>query len=136
MARDNKWLAGHLESIWRTYFPDVPIRNEVIVRFGRPARTRLGSIKFGRRKINPRTYITITGYFRDEGVPEFVVDGVLAHELSHYVHGFSSPHERTFKYPHKHGVVTKELTGRGLRDTIKKQRQWLTGNWRQFVGKH
>lgn len=131
--RNNKWLAERLEHIWRNHFSDVPIENEVIVRFGRPARTRLGSIKFGKRKIHPRSYITITGYFRDEQVPEYVLDGVLAHELSHYAHGFSSPYEQLYHHPHRHGVVTKELTARGLKDTIKRQRQWMKEHWRTFV---
>lgn len=131
--RDNKWLAQRLETIWKIHFADVAIENEVIVRFGRAAATRLGTIKFGRRTINPRTYITITGYFRNELVPEYVVDAVLAHELTHYAHGFHSPGEQLYRHPHKHGVVTKELTARELGDIVKKQKKWLTTNWREFL---
>ncbi|MBI3495244.1 hypothetical protein HY065_01305, partial [Candidatus Berkelbacteria bacterium] len=82
---------------------------------------------------NPRTYITITGYFRSPEVPEYVVDGVLAHELSHYAHGFYSPHARQFRHPHKHGVVDKELTRRGLGGIVKRQKRWLKMNWSQFI---
>ncbi|MFY9484069.1 MAG: hypothetical protein WAP74_00390 [Patescibacteria group bacterium] len=135
MPRDNQWLAERLETIWKTHFADVPIQNQVIVRFGRGARTRLGSIKFGRRIVNPRTYITITGYFRSELVPEYVVDGVLAHELTHYAHGFHSPGQQLYSHPHRRGVVTKELTRRGLGDIVKKQKRWLKAHWQTFIRK-
>ena len=135
--RDNQWLAGRLETIWKTHFADVPIQNEVVVRFGRRARTRLGSIKFGRstssRQTADRTYITITGYFRQELVPEYVVDAVLAHEFSHYAHGFHSPNAQLYSHPHKHGVVTKELTARGLGGIVKKQKTWIKSNWTKFI---
>ncbi|MBI3261017.1 hypothetical protein HYZ64_01450 [Candidatus Berkelbacteria bacterium] len=137
MPRDNKWLAQRLESIWKTHFADIAIQNEIIVRFGRRARTRLGSIQFGRRTPpaggNPRTYITITGYFRQEVVPEYVVDAVLAHEFTHYTHGFHSPGEQLYSHPHKHGVVTKELTNRGLGGIVKKQKSWIKSNWTKFI---
>lgn len=131
--RDNKWLAQRLEAIWKMHFTEVPIQNEVIVRFGRQAATRLGSIKFGKRVVNPRTYITVTGYFRSPEIPEYVVDAVLAHELSHYAHGFHSPSEQRYRHPHKHSVVTNELTRRGLGGIVKKQKQWLKTNWRAIT---
>lgn len=131
--RDNKWLATRLEAIWKTHFADVAIKNEVIVRFGRQARTRLGSIKFGKRVVHPRTYITVTGYFRAPEIPEYVVDAVLAHELSHYTHGFHSPSEQRYFHPHQHGVVTNELTRRGLGGIVKKQKSWLKRHWREVT---
>lgn len=134
--RDNNWLKDRLLQIWQRYFPDVKVQNEIFVRFGRPARTRLGSIKFGRRKDNPKTYITLTGYFRDPEIPEFMVDSVLAHELTHYAHGFYSPRTQLFRHPHKHGVVNKELTKRGLDDILKLQKRWLKQNWRDYLREH
>lgn len=138
--RDNMWLKNKLVAIWQRCFPEVQIKNEVIVRFGRPARTRLGSIKFDQRKNppagGPRTYITLTGFFRDPAIPEFVLEAVLAHELAHYAHGFYSPHEQLHKYPHQHGIVDKELTTRGLHDTLKLQKRWLKENWRQYLSRH
>ena len=65
MQRDAKWLKNRLETIWQKHFPDVPIANNVIIKFGQKAMTRLGSIKFGQRKINPNTIITINGHFKD-----------------------------------------------------------------------
>lgn len=146
VMRDNKWLKNRLLQIWQRYFPDIKAQNEVFVQFGRAARTRLGSIKFDRRflttspsttlRVKPHTFITITGYFQDPEIPEFVVDGVLAHELVHYAHGFYSPHTQLFRHPHKHGVVDKELTKRGLDDILKLQKRWLKNNWRDYLRKH
>jgi hypothetical protein len=134
--RNNIWLANRLEWLWKTYFSDVEIANTVYVRFGRPARTRLGSIKYGRKTTNPNTYITVTGHFRNPIVPEYVIDAVLAHELSHYTHGFFSPHPQIHKNPHQHGVIDKELTKRGLEDIMRLQKSWLKENWRDFLRKY
>lgn len=132
-TRDNMWLKNRLEQIWQRYFPDLEINNTIFVRFGRRAKTRLGSIKFGKRKENPNTFITVTGFFRDPQIPEFVVDGVLAHELTHYRHGFFSPHRRLYRYPHQDGIVKKELTNRGLNDILKLQKVWLKRHWREYL---
>lgn len=134
--RTNQWLADRLDWLWHSYFADVEVANIVYVRFGRSARTRLGSIKYGRRKVNPNTFITITGYFRDLDIPEYVIDAVLAHELTHYTHGFFSPHPQLHKHPHQHGIIDKELTKRGLEDTMRLQKVWLKTNWRDFLKNH
>ena len=136
MERDHRWLKGRLEAIWQRYFPDVPIANNVFVKFGREASTRLGSIKYGRRKIDPNTIITINGHFKNPEIPEFVVDGVLAHELTHYAHGFCSPHEQAFRHPHKGGVVREELVERGLKDLLKLEGKWVKENWTDFLSKN
>lgn len=134
--RTNQWLADRLDWLWQTHFSDVEIANTVYVRFGRPAKTRLGSIKYGRRRENPNTYITVTGHFRDPQIPDYVIDAVLAHEMSHYTHGFFSPHPQIHAHPHKHGVIDKELTKRGLEDIMRLQKSWLKTNWREFLRKH
>lgn len=134
--RDNRWLKERLEYIWRTYFSDVVLANTVYVRFGRNAKTRLGSIKHGRKLMGDgqkNTYITITGLFSQELVPEYVVDAVLAHELSHYAHGFFSPHAQLHSHPHKHKIVDNELTKRGLQDILKDQKTWLKQNWKDII---
>lgn len=133
MTRDNQWLQKRAKGIWQRYFPDVKIANNIFVRFGREARTRLGSIKHGTRKENPNTYITITGLFRDPEIPEFVVDATLAHEISHYSHGFFSPRERAFRHPHKGGIIRKEFNHRGLEDLYKISKKWLRLNWRDYI---
>lgn len=136
MQRDHNWLKFRLETIWTRFFPDVAVANNVFVKFGRACRTRLGSIKYGRKKENPNTIITINGYFKDEMIPEYVVDAVLAHELTHYAQGFASPHEQKFAKPHLGGVVNRELSDRGLRDLLFQEKRWVKTNWRNFLLDH
>ncbi|MGA2667190.1 MAG: hypothetical protein ABSE91_03870 [Patescibacteria group bacterium] len=133
MQRDNRWLKEKLAQIWQRYFPDVPVANNVFVKFGRPTRTRLGSIKFGRRRENPNTIITINGHFIDLDIPEFVIEAVLAHELTHYAHGFASPLKQTYRHPHKGGVVRHEMVDRGFRDLLQLEKRWVEENWVNFL---
>lgn len=136
MQRDNEWLKKRLEQVWQRYFPDRPPLNHVSVKFGRAARTRLGSLKLGRKTFADDTkdsIITITGFFQDPQIPQFVVDGVLAHEVTHYSHGFNSPHPRLYRHPHKGGVVHREMRARGLADTLYLSRKWLKLHWREYV---
>lgn len=112
LSRDDKWLLSRLDYLWSNYFPDIDQTNPVFIKFGRYSRLRLGSIRLD--KDSKRTYITITSMFRDEAVPIEVVDQTIAHELTHYTHGFSSPRSRMHKYPHGGGVVNRELKARGL----------------------
>jgi hypothetical protein len=130
MERNNKWLQSRLEIIWQRYFPDVAVANNVFVKFGRPSMTRLGSIKPGQIKEN--TVITINGY---PEIPEFVVDAVLAHELTHYAHGFFSPHEQKHRLPHKGGVVRNEMIDRGLQELLRAEKKWIKINWREYIRK-
>jgi hypothetical protein len=144
--RDNKWLAQRLKYIWERYFPEVIQKNDVIVRFGRRSRNRLGSIQLeterpslvyvGLRRLlglKPKTIIILNGYAKSNRVPEFVIDAIIAHELSHYAHGFGSVHRQKFRYPHKHGVVRSELQRRGLEELFKKQKAWTKLNWLKIV---
>ncbi len=134
-VRDNAWLTEKLEKIWRGYFANVERSNDVEIKFGAKARRRLGSI----RQINPRdkhstTKILITGYFKDERVPESIIDITVAHELAHYAHGFCSPLPKYSKYPHQGGLVDKELKSRGFADTLKFQKTWLKTDWPKITG--
>ena len=133
MERDNKWLKNRLALIWQRYFPDVKLANNIFVKFGRPTRTRLGSIKFGRRLENPNTIITLNGFFVDPEIPDFVIDGVLAHELTHYTHGFCSPHDQYHRYPHQGGVVRREMVDRGLKDLLQLEKRWIKENWVKYL---
>jgi hypothetical protein len=135
MTRDDKWLFSKLDYIWDQYFSDIPQENNVKIVWGRRARGRLGSIKQGEkvRGEHPETIITINSLFKDSKIPEYVVLGTIAHELSHYAHGFHSPIERKFSTPHAHGVVTKELKVRGLENIYRMQKKWLKENWREYV---
>lgn len=134
--RNDTWLKKKLDQIWQQYFADVRRLNEIEIKFGAKARRRLGSI----RQINPRdknsaTKILITGFFKDETVPEIIVEAVIAHELCHYAHGFASPLPQFSKYPHQGGIVDKELKNRGLEEHLKFQKTWLKTDWPKIIGK-
>lgn len=133
--RDDKWLFSKLDEVWDNYFPDVPQDNDVKIVWGRKARTRLGSIKPGERRSgrHPETIITINSLFKDRKIPEFVVVGTIAHELSHYTHGFHSPIEQKHRTPHAGGVIHRELRERGLGALEKRQKRWLKENWQVYI---
>lgn len=110
--RTDSWLLSRLDFLWDNYFADVSQVNKVYIRFGRFSKLRLGSIRL--EPATKSSYITITSMFRDESVPQEVVDHTIAHELCHYAHGFSSPIPRLHKYPHHGGIIKKELSSRKL----------------------
>ncbi len=121
--RDDAWLLSRLNHLWDNYFDDVKQINPVFIQFGRYSKFRLGSIRLD--YISKKSYVTITGMFKDPSVPVEVVDHTIAHELCHYTHGFSSPKPRLHKYPHHGGVIKKELEGRKLHHLVKAYAQWL-----------
>ncbi|MDD5731791.1 MAG: hypothetical protein PHU42_02785 [Patescibacteria group bacterium] len=147
--RDNTWLANRLHSIWQGYFAEITDGNEIEVRFGRSSKTRLGSItirekvKMSRRVEQRRlktlsaeevvSIITINGHLQNPEIPEEIVDGVLAHEFAHFVHGFNSMRERHHRFPHYGGIINNELKQRGLNNILKFQKKWLKDNWKNIV---
>lgn len=136
--RDNAWLENRLDEIWEEYFSDIEKINEVTIKFGRSARTRLGSIRRKTERVanshkNTKSEIIITGYFKDEIVPEYMIDLTIAHELCHYAHGFSSPHPQLMNHPHRGNIVDKELIKRGLGDQLLAQKKWLKDEWPTIV---
>lgn len=149
MVRNDVWLLSRLDHLWSNYFSDVPQINPVFIKFGRFARLRFGSIRMDpstpstRLRANPsdgklkpkRTVITITGMFKDERIPQEVVDHTIAHELCHYVHGFSSPHKRLHRFPHEGGVIKDELENRGLIHLYKEYREWIK-EYREELREH
>lgn len=137
--RDDKWLFQKLDELWDGHFSDIPQNNDVVIKFGRKARQRLGSIKQEtktRRDLlnkNRKTIITINGLFRDLTIPEYVVTTTIAHEMCHYAHGFSSPLEQKHPHPHYGGVVTKEMKARGFTKELAMQKKWLKVEWPQVL---
>jgi hypothetical protein len=133
--------------VWEEYFNDVPRTNFVITKFGKYAKRQLGCIKYANEKtkvkkllkkyeedifsqdINSVSVIILTRYFTDINVPESVLISTISHEICHYAHGFHSPLPKKYKYPHKGGVVNKELSVRGLDTVIKESDIWLKENW-------
>lgn len=134
--RDNKWLRERLEYLHQRYFYDVEILNNIIIKFGRPTMTRLGSIKPGRKYKHEHSIITINGHFKNSEIPSYVVDAVIAHEFMHYAHGFASPHEQAFKHPHKGGLVNWDLKERGLEEILAAEKVWLKENWEKYLKKN
>lgn len=122
-SRDDKWLLSRLDYLWENFFVDVDQANPVFIKFGKFSRFRLGSIRL--EKTTKKSFITITGMFKDLKIPVEVVDHTIAHELCHYAHGFSSPRPRLHKYPHHGGVIKKELGSRNLSHLAKAYQQWL-----------
>jgi len=148
--RTNLWLREQLNKFSIENFPEINPGVDVRISFGRKGRQRLGSIKreviepglkMGRIVIRPIKYsnlsiITISGYFRDTLIPDYVVNATIAHELVHYVHGFSSPMPRLYKTPHKGKVVQRELIKRGLGDIHYDSERWLRKEWPKYLVEH
>jgi len=143
--RNDQWLENRLNLIWNKHFFDIERKNPIHIHFGKRAKTRLGSIRLAgsrehgeERKTNPpntpNSLITITGYFTNEIVPEYVVDLVIAHELCHYAHGFCSSHPQLYKNPHQGKVIDKELYKRGFGEEVKRQKTWLKESWPAIIG--
>ena len=75
----------------------------------------------------------INGYFRNEKVPDYVIDTTIAHELVHYMHGFNSPLPKMYKHPHKGGIVNKELKKRGFGNMLNLERKWIRNEWKNIA---
>jgi len=126
--RDDKFLEKRLDAMWEMLFPEVPRKNEVIIRFKGKWKNKFGHIK----RIKDKSEIVINGLFKDEIVPEYIIDLTIAHELIHYMHGFNSPLPRQYKNPHKGGIVTKELKKRGFSHLIKKENLFVKKEWKDI----
>jgi len=138
--RNDDWLENRFDKIMKKHFSDVEAPNSVFIKWGRRARTRLGSI----RKVYPKsilkrlagdfeTQIIINSHFKDEKIPSYVVDATIGHELCHYAHGFSSPLPQATMHPHKGGIVTREMKNRGMGNTLSLQKKWLKQNWQKYI---
>jgi hypothetical protein len=122
MTRDNKWLKQKMEAIWSFLFQDVERKNNVVIRFKGKWKNKFGHIKILKNK---DTEIAVNGLFKNEVVPEEIVDLTIAHEIVHYAHGFNSPHPKLFKYPHQGGIVRKELIKRGFGSSMKEEKKFI-----------
>ena len=128
--RDDIWLKEKLENIWGLLFPEVIRENNINVKFRGRGKCRFGCIKLKGKD----SVIEINSLFKNELVPEYVIDTTLAHELVHYVHGFSSPLPKKYRHPHKGGVVDKELIKRGFGDSLKLEKVWAKKDWEKIFG--
>lgn len=124
--RSDLWLEYRLERIWNVLMPDIKRLNTVNIRFKGNYKTKFGHIK---RLKDGSTEIIVNNLFRNEEVPEFIIDTTIAHELIHYMHGFHSPLPKQFTHPHQGGVVDKELKKRGFGFLLKLEKDWIKNKW-------
>lgn len=130
--RDQEWLENLLADIWYQHFRDVEQNNDVMIIWAKRAKRRLGSIEMDSRD-GRTSIIKVNRLFQDLAVPEYVIRATIVHEMTHYAHGFGSPHEQKQKHPHSGGVIRKEFAERGLVDLYLEQKRWLKDNWRDFL---
>ena len=120
----------YLERIWQEYFADVPCVNTVEIAYGHPWKRRLGLIRLSLD--NATSFIGINGLLQLARVPEYVLITTIAHELTHYAHGFGSPLPRIYKHPHANNIVSRELEQRGLGETMRRCDEWIDKRWFSF----
>lgn len=149
--RQNTDLEAMMYELWDENFADVPRPNLVLIHFGKKSVRQLGCIRWvypgakikslykGREdEHNVQddgriSRITMTGYFKDRFIPDYVVRMVIAHEMVHYTHGFHSPLPKLYDHPHRGNIVNKEITARGLGDELKRSEVWLKENWSNYL---
>ncbi|MBT3690877.1 hypothetical protein HOG16_01375 [Candidatus Woesearchaeota archaeon] len=124
--RSDLWLQLRLEKIWNVLMPEVKRLNSVNIKFKGNWKTKFGHIK---KQKDGSTEIVINNLFRNEQVPEFIIDTTIAHELIHYMHGFHSPLPKQFIHPHQGGIVDRELKNRGFGFLLKLEKDWIKNKW-------
>ncbi len=133
----DSYLARKTASLIRENFPDRGVTNLLIIQWGKKWARKLGHIKplKNENKHDPNygSIIEINSILKSNAVPEYVLDYVLMHELTHYFQGFGSNHERKGKHPHKGGLVDKELERLGWGEIMQKSEKWLKENWGQIL---
>ncbi len=126
MIRDNEWLNRRMEVIWQKLMPEIERRNKVKIIFKGKWKNQFAYIK---QLDDGSTLIGVNSLLRYPDVPDFILDTTIAHELVHYMHGFQSPYEQKFKYPHKGDVVNRELKKRGFNFLLSLEKDWLKTHW-------
>jgi hypothetical protein len=134
--RNQAWLEQEFETMWSRHFSDVSRPNRLTVKWGRVSRTRLGAItaRGGDIYHNPEvSEIRLNPLLQSSNVPVEVIWQTMAHEATHYCHGFCSPHPRKYRHPHKGNVIVKEFMARDLLAIHNKSHQWLKMHWQTYV---
>lgn len=122
-------LAVLTAQIWQEYFADVPQPNMIVVNYDYPWKNRLGRIRM--TKDEHRSEIALNGILRLAHISNNLRIGVISHEIVHYAHGFGSPLSSHFQQAHAHGVVSSELTNRGLGHYEHDVYHWVECEWEQ-----
>ncbi len=123
-------LTLHLDRIWQDYFSDIPRINSVDIAYCHPWKRRLGLIRLSLD--SAKSFIGINALLQLQEVPEYVLLTTIAHELTHYAHGFGSPLPRIFEHPHANNIVQRELIRRGLGALANKCDDWIDKQWFSF----
>jgi hypothetical protein len=127
--------ATYLDEIWHTYFADVPRVNRVEIAYCQPWKRRLGLIRLSLDNLT--SFIGINALLQLTEIPEYILTTTIAHELTHYVHGFGSPLPRLYEHPHANNVVKRELEQRGLGEIMRLCDEWIDNQWFSFYdGQH
>lgn len=121
--RDDSYLENRLYFLWGNYFPDVKAIYPVDIHFGRGANYRFGSIRYS--FATKRVKVTLNGKFKNEKYPREIIDHTIAHEMVHYAQGFPTPGPRLSRYPHRGGVIDKELKERNLHHLVYFYHAWV-----------
>ena len=130
----DRYLATKAAALIRENFPDKGIKNLLVIKWGGKWRRTLGHIKPLENK-EYGSIIEINSLLKSLSIPEYVLDYVLMHELTHYFQGFGSNHERKHKHPHKGGIVEKELARHGWKEITEKSEKWIKENWKNVLVK-
>ncbi len=131
----DNYLARKAAQLIRENFAERGVTNFLVVKTGQKWSRTLGHIK----TLEDKEYgsmIEINPLLFDLDVPEYVLDYVIMHELTHYFQGFGSNHEKTHKHPHRGGVVEKELERLGWEEIQKKADVWLKDGWAKILQKN
>ena len=129
--RDNKYLLFCLKEIIAQYFYDLNLCHNLEIKFSRANRRVMGSVRYLKRQ--KTSLIRVNGYLRNSALPGFLINAIIAHELCHLVHGFSSYQKPKYRYPHHGGIIKRELKNRGLLELDRKLKKWLKTNWRNII---
>jgi hypothetical protein len=129
----DKYLAAKAAALIRENFGERGVTNLLIVRWGkRASKNVLGHIKPVESK-DFGSIIEINPLLKSLEVPEYVLEYVLMHELTHYFQGFGSNHTRKHKHPHRGGIVEKEMARHGWREITEKAEKWIKENWKNTL---
>ncbi|MEK6958556.1 MAG: hypothetical protein AABW59_00770 [archaeon] len=129
------FLARKAAQLIRENFCERGVINLLVVKTGKRTRRKLGHIK----TLKDREYgstIEINPILFDPDVPEYVLDYVIMHELTHYFQGFGSNHEKKGTHPHRGGLVDKELERLGWKEIMEKSEKWLKESWPTVLQKN
>jgi hypothetical protein len=131
----DNFLAKRTAELIRENFSHKGVTNFLVVKTGGKWKRTLGHIK-PLKDSSGDSLIEINSLLFDLDVPEFVLNYVIMHELTHYFQGFCSNHEKRHRHPHKGGVVEKELERRGWKEIQEKSDKWIKNNWDKILLKN